>query len=71
MLPKLIICMFLDIRREDKICCNEWQWAFLECAVLFISSCMQFWFANAVPMYLNFGSFSIYQLSSCCLLSSG
>ena len=38
------------------------------CAVLLISSCMQFWFANVFPGYLNFGSFSIYQLSSCCAL---
>jgi hypothetical protein len=53
----------LDSKLEDKRFCTEWQQAFPDFNLLFISSWMEFWSVKAVPKYLNCSTLSQELLS--------
>jgi hypothetical protein len=53
----ILIFIFLEGKREDKIICTEWYEAFPEFNLFLISSEMLFWFVRVVHKYMNLQQF--------------
>jgi hypothetical protein len=67
----ILIFTLLYSELEDKRFCAEWQQAFPDFNLLFISLWMQFWCVSVVPKYLDCSQFqTIYRLFHVVILSS-